>query len=139
MINFYCDTWKKRSEVLSPLISLTPKNLKYKWKDDHQKCFDAIKCVIVREVLLVYPDFNAQFEIHTDATKLKIGAFIPQKGKPIDFYSRKMNNAQQNYNTTEKELIYIVAFLKEFRNILLGHQTTVYTDHKKSNLKCFNT
>ena len=29
--------------------------------------------------------------------------------------------------------------LKEFRNILLGHQITVYTDHKNLTHKCFNT
>ena len=52
------------------------------WKDEHQKCFDAIKCVIGHEVLLAYPDFNAPFEINTDASKLQIGAVIPQKGNP---------------------------------------------------------
>ena len=40
------------------------------WKDEHQKNFDAIKRVIGREVLLAYPDFNAPFEIYTDASKL---------------------------------------------------------------------
>ena len=38
------------------------------WKDKHQKCFDATKCVIRREVLLGYPDVNAPFEIHTGAS-----------------------------------------------------------------------
>ena len=46
MINFYRDTWQKRSELLAPLTALTSKNVKYDWKDDHQKCFDAIKCVV---------------------------------------------------------------------------------------------
>ena len=86
--------------------------------------------MIRRELLLGYPDFNAPFEIHTDASKLQIDRVISQKGKPIAFYSRKMNSAQQNYTTTEKELLSIVATPKEFRNILLGHQITVYTDHK---------
>ena len=121
--------WQKRSELLAPLTALTSKNIKYDRKDEHQRCFDAIKCVIGREVFLAYPDFNAPFEIYTDASKLQIGAVISQKGKPIALYSRKMNSAQHNYTPTEKELLSIVATLKEFRNIILGHQITVYTYH----------
>jgi hypothetical protein len=90
-------------------------------------------------VLLAYPDFKAPFQIHTDACKTQIGAVISQNGKPIAFYSRKMNSAQQNYAVTEKELLSIVATLKEFRNILLGQQITVFTDHKNLTYKNFNT
>ena len=70
MINFYRDMWQIFSDLLAPLTALTSKNVKYEWKDDHQKSFDANKCVIGREVLLAYPDFSAPFEIHTDASKL---------------------------------------------------------------------
>ena len=91
------------------------------------------------EVLLAYPDFNAPFEIHTDASKLQIGAVISQKGKPIAFYSRNINSGQQNYTTTEKELLSIVETLKDFCNILLGHHITVYTGHKNLIYKKFNT
>ena len=61
MINLYHEMWKKRSELLAPLTALTSKNVKYDWKDEHQKCFEAIKRVIGHEVLLGYPDFNAPF------------------------------------------------------------------------------
>ena len=101
------------------------------------KVFRCYQPVIGREVLLGYPDFNAPFEIHTDASKLQLGAVISQKGKPIAFYSRKMNSAQHNYTTTEKELLSKVETIKEFRNILLGHQITVYTDHKNLTYKFF--
>ena len=111
MINFYRDMWQKRSELLAPLTALTSKNVKYDWKDEHQRCFGAIKRMIGREVLLGYPDFNAPFEIHTDASKLQLGAVISQKVKPIAFYYRKMNSAQQNYTTTEKELLSMVETL----------------------------
>ena len=86
MINFYRDMWQKRSELLAPLTALTSKNIKYDWKYEHQKCFDAIKRVIGRELLLAYLDFNDSFEIHTDSSRLQIGAVISQKGKPIAFY-----------------------------------------------------
>ena len=138
MINFYRDMWQKRSELLAPLTALTSKNVKYDWKDEHQKFFEAIKSVIGREVLLGYPDFNAPLEIHTDASKLQLGTVIYQKGKPIAFYSIKINSAQQNYTTTEKELLSIVETLKEFHNILLGHQITVYTDNKNLTNNFFN-
>ena len=45
MINFNCDIWQNRSELLTPLTSFTSKNVKYNCKDEHQKCFDAIKHV----------------------------------------------------------------------------------------------
>ena len=41
--------------------------------------------------------------------------------------------------TTEKELLAIVATLKEFENILLGHEVIVYTDHKNLMYKDFNS
>ena len=52
MINFYCDMWKKISELLSPLTALTSKNVKFDWKEENQKCFDAIERVIGRVLLL---------------------------------------------------------------------------------------
>jgi hypothetical protein len=68
----------------------------------------------------------------------QIGAIVSQNGKPIAFCSRKMNSAQQNCKVTKKELLSIVATLKEFRNILLGQQITVFADHRNLTCKNFN-
>jgi hypothetical protein len=98
--------------------------------------FRKIKELLSKEVLLTYPNFNEPFDVHTDASDLQLGAVISQKGVPIAFYSRKLNKVQRNYTTTERELLAIVETLKEYRNILLGQQIKVYTDHK--NLTCVN-
>ena len=66
-------------------------------------------------------------------------AVISQNGKPIAFYSRKLSSAQEKYTTTERELLAIVETLKEYRNILLGQDIIVYTDHKNLTYKHFNT
>ena len=76
MIKFYRDTWKKRSELLAPLTSLTSTEFKWDWTDKHQKVFDAIKKVISCKMLLSYPDFTKPFDIHTDTNDLQLGSVI---------------------------------------------------------------
>jgi hypothetical protein len=52
-----------------------------------------------------------------------------QEGKPLPFYSRKLSSAETRYTTGKQELLSIVETLKEFREILLGEQVIVHTDH----------
>ena len=80
--------------------------------------------------MLSFPDFNKPFEIHTDASDYQLGSVIMQNRKPIAFYSRKLNSAQRNYTTGEREMLSIVETLRAYRNILLGHDIVIYTDHK---------
>jgi hypothetical protein len=77
-----------------------------------------MKAIMAKETLVTFPDFTKEFEIHTDASKLQLGACISQDGKPVAFYSRKLQPAQTCYTTTERELLSIVETLEEFRNIL---------------------
>ena len=98
-----------------------------------------MKNIISREVLLSYPDFEKTFHIYTDASHTQLGAVITQDKKPIAFYSRKLNEAQTRYTTTERELLSIVETLKEFRTILLGMKIIVHTDHQNLTYVKHNT
>ena len=67
---------------------------------------------MARVTLLTYPDSNDKFKIHTDASNLKLGAVILQKGKPIALYSRKCTEAQQRYTVIERVLLSIIETMK---------------------------
>jgi hypothetical protein len=65
-----------------------------------------MKALIAKETLLTFADFSKEFEIHTDASKLQLGACISQNGKPVAFYSRKLQSAQTRYTTIQNENCY---------------------------------
>ena len=58
--------------------------------------------------MLACPDFKKPFVTHTDASRYQPGGVMSQDGKPIVFYSRKLNDAQTRHTTTERELLSIV-------------------------------
>ena len=130
MVNFYRDMWRRRSHLIAPLTQLLGKGKKFKWEKEHQEAFEEIKSVLSKETLLAFPDFSKKFHIYTDASDHQIGAVIMQEGRPIAFYSRKMTQAQQGYTVGERELLSCVETCKEFKNILLGHELVIHTDHK---------
>jgi len=132
-VNFYRDMYPKRSHVLTPLHELTgiKHHKDFKWEPKHQTAFDKMKAIMAQDAYIRYPDSNKPFHVYTDASDLQLVAVIIQEGKPVAFYSRKLNAAQQYYATMEKELLSIVETLREFRTMLYGcKQLNIHTDHK---------
>ena len=86
--------------------------------------------MVAQDTMLVHPIFSKAFVVHTDASDLQIGGVVSQDEKPLGYFSKKFNSAQNNYTVTEKELLGIVETLKQFRTILLGNRIKIYTDHK---------
>ena len=65
--------------------------------DAEKNYVDKIKCIVARNTLLTYPDFNETFKIHTNASAFQLGVVISQKVKLINFYSRKLNGEPKGY------------------------------------------
>ena len=54
-----------------------------KWTDIGQQAFDEIKQIVARDTLLIYPDFNERYDIHTDASAFQLGSVISHNGKKL--------------------------------------------------------
>ena len=74
--------------------------------------------------------------IETDASDFALGSILSQYlGKrlhPVAFHSRKLNDAERNYEIHDKELLAILEAFREWKHYLLeaDDPVTVYTDHQ---------
>ncbi|GJU87352.1 reverse transcriptase domain-containing protein [Tanacetum coccineum] len=120
-------------EVDKAKIDLLMKDAKFNFSDDCKKAFHILKEKLTTAPIIISPDWNAPFELMCDASDFAVGAVLGQridgKFKPIYYASKTLNNAQEHYTTTEKELLAVVFSFDKFRQYLILSKTVVYTDH----------
>ena len=79
------------------------------------------------------PDCNSEFEIMCDASDYAMGVILGQKAdkmfRAIYYASKTFNEAQENYSTTEKEMLAMVFAYEKFRPYILGSHVIIHTDH----------
>jgi len=104
------------------LTKLTKKGENFNWTVEQQNSFQLLKEKLTTAPILNYPDFQQEFVVTTDTSDYAIGAMLSQgpagQDRPITYASRILCKAEQNYNTTEKELLAIVWAVKYFRPYL---------------------
>lgn len=132
--NFYRRFADHHADLVAPLIELVKKDVPFRFGPVELTAFERIKNTF-NENVLSHPNFNLQFCIQTDASKLALGVELFQfennnVRKTISFASRTLNSAERNYTVTELELLSIVFACEKFRTFILGYPIKVYTDHK---------
>jgi len=133
LANYYRRFVRGFSNVASPLNSLTKKGVPFVWTEACAVAFDKLKRALVNAPILAYPNFEEQFLLFVDANSTGIGFTLGQmqdgKEVVIAYNGRGLNQAEQNYSTTEREALALVEGIKKFQPYLHNHKFTVVTDH----------
>jgi hypothetical protein len=81
------------------LTELLRKEAPFKWESRQQLAFYQLKEVLCSDQVLAYPDFNTQFILTTNASKVAVTAVLSQVQNgvegPICYPSRQMIQAEQ--------------------------------------------
>lgn len=134
MAQYYSRFILNFSHIAAPIINLTKKNSVFEWSQLCQEAFNKLKELLCSPPVLHYPDFSLPFIVHCDASNDALGATLSQSYNdgehPVVFASRKLNDAERNYATIDKELLGVCWSISHFRSYLFGTQFSVVTDHK---------
>ena len=123
------------SKLAAPLYQLLRKNVTFDWTEDCENAFNKLKTSLHNVQTLSHPNYSKEFILMTDASGYAIGACLAQYDennqlKPLGYFSKTLTNTQSRYSTTKREAYGLVSSLKHFQYILLGHETTILTDHR---------
>ena len=138
LVNFYHRFVPKCAHILQPLhdlVTTAPKgDTPLDWTSAARTAFQEIKNALAEATLLVHPQPDAPTCIVTDASSGAVGAILQQKLDdqwcPLGYFSRKLNPAQRNYNTFDRELLAIYLAIKHFQHFVEGRDFHIITDHK---------
>ena len=130
---FYRRFIKDFSKIARPLCRLLEKDTRFNFDESCKAAFEEIKIKLVEAPIMAAPEWDQGFEIMCDASDFAIGAVLGQRKekifRTIYYASRTFNEAQENYSTTEKEMLAIVFACEKFRQYILGSNVIIHTDH----------
>ena len=84
LTRYYRRYVKNYAHKTAPLTDLLKKN-SFRWNDEAEKCFEALKNIMSSTLVIATPDFTKPFVVECDASTFSIGAFLMQEGHPIAF------------------------------------------------------
>ena len=115
------------------MTQLLEKDIPFIFSEECLKSFTLLKEKLVSAPIMIAPDWTQPFEIMCDASDYAVGAVLGQRRDkyfhPVYYASKTLNDAQEHYTTTEKELLAVVFSFDKFRSYLVLSKTIVYTDH----------
>ena len=98
LASFYRRLVPKFAEISKSLTEILRKEAHFKWEGIQQAAFEGLKEALCSEQVLAYPDFNSQFILTTDASRVAVAGILSQVQngveRPISYASRQLNKAE---------------------------------------------
>ena len=129
LASFYRRFIKNFSTIAAPLTNCI-KGSHFHWSEEAQKSFSMLKKSLTEAPVLALPNFDQVFEVNCDASNIGIGAVLSQEGRPIAFFSEKLNDAKLKYSTYDKEFYAIIRALQHWGHYLFPKEFILYSDHE---------
>jgi hypothetical protein len=132
--NFYHCFIKDFGKITKPMTLLMG-NMEFNWGIPQQLAYEALKEAVAEEVVLWIPLDTGMFRVEVDASGYAMGVVLSQlidrEWRLIAFMSKAFNEAEQNYEIYNKEMLAIMKTLEEWRQFLIRaeEEFEVCTDH----------
>ncbi|GKE66859.1 reverse transcriptase domain-containing protein [Tanacetum coccineum] len=115
---FYRRFIKDFYKIARPMTQLLMKDAKFDFFDECIKSLDILRDKLITTPVIIAPNWDMDFKLMCDASDYAVGAVLGQRIEkkfcPIYYASKNMNNAQEHYTTTKKELLAVVYAFKKF-------------------------
>ncbi|GJX51393.1 putative reverse transcriptase domain-containing protein [Tanacetum coccineum] len=98
--------------------------------EEQEEAFQILKDKLCNATVLALPDGPEDFVVYCDASGLRLGCVLMQRGRVIAYASRQLKIHEKNYSTHDLELGAVVFTLKIWRHYLYETKSVIYTDHK---------
>ncbi|WVZ80683.1 hypothetical protein U9M48_028140 [Paspalum notatum var. saurae] len=131
LASFYRRFVKDFSTLAAPLTNLTKKDVPFKWGHDEDLSFHTLKTKLCEAPLLQLPDFGKTIVIECDASGIGIGGVLLQEGKPVAYFSKKLNDPHLNYSVYDEELYALVRVLEVWQHYFSIETFPYVVKHKR--------
>ena len=127
---------KDYATIARPLTDLLRSENEFVFGGEQRQAFETLKQKLTTNPVLRLFNPEAETEVHTDASKIGIGAILMQRDRddgkmhPVIYYSKKNSREEERYSSYELEVLAAVKAIKKFKVYLMGRHFTIVTDCK---------